>query len=169
MKRSIIIILTVTLTIFLSWTGLRIVNYIIFDRDCQAHLKRAANASTIELANSELTTALRYMGRKNLTAGYTSIIYNTPDEDLGFWYSNIKASKQELEKLPQSATALEKTNILMKLRETLLDNEMDGDAVIVPSGASIYPHNILYFWVCLILVLLLSYFMILFLISLLNE
>ncbi len=42
-----------------------------------------------------------------MTSGYTSILWQTPDEDIGFWYTNLKASQQELQNL-QSNNALEK-------------------------------------------------------------
>ena len=56
-------------------------------------------------------------------------------------------SYEELDKLPETATSLEKTNVLMKLRETLTDESEDGTEVTVPNGISIYPNN-----VCLFLV-----------------
>ena len=76
----------------------------------------------------------------NLTSGYTSVMWETPDEDIGFWYQNLKASQQELQKL-NSDSALERTNVLMKLRETLLD---DGEKtkVTIPKGLSVYPYNL---------------------------
>jgi len=130
----------------LIWSTLRIVNGISFDRNCEGYLKRAADANTIERAAKELDHAIKYMQGNNLTTGYTSVLYTTPDEDIEFWYNNINSAKEELEKVTDETTQLERSNILMKLRETLLDNNSNGTSVTVPIGISIYPNNVPYAW-----------------------
>ncbi|MSR85432.1 hypothetical protein EXS71_03310 [Candidatus Uhrbacteria bacterium] len=45
---------------------------------------------------------------------------------------------------------MEKTNLLMKLRQTLLDHKQSGEEVTEPSGMSIFPYNVLYFWFCIL-------------------
>ncbi len=67
------------------------------------------------------------------------MLWKTPEEDVEFWYNNLKASLNELEKL-QSNSALEKSNILIKLRETLLDTGKKTE-VTVPKSMSVFPHN----------------------------
>jgi hypothetical protein len=104
--------------------------------------------NTIELANQELTKALDYLEANNLTSGYTSIIWQTPDEDIEFWYKNLKASQNELQKLV-SNSALERTNVLIKLRETLLDVG-EKTKVTVPKGLAVYPNNTL--WAILLII-----------------
>jgi hypothetical protein len=44
-------------------------------------------------------------------------------------------------KVDSTTASMEKTNLLMKLRETLLDNGGNGDKLTVPSGLSRYPNN----------------------------
>jgi hypothetical protein len=129
---------------FLVWIGLRVIVSIEFNHECGGHLKRAADASTIEMAKTELETSLKYLEANNLTKGYTSVIYNTPNEDIRFWYQNLKASFTELEKVSPEASQLEKTNILMKLRETLLDTSENGVKVTIPQGIAIFPFNMLF-------------------------
>lgn len=138
MKLLISILLTIALLIL--WTVV-IVKSIQFDRNCEGNLKRAADANTIEIAKKELRTALDYIEKNNLTHGYTSAIYETPDEDLGFWYNNLKTSYSELDSLKPDAQPMEKSNMLMKLRETLIDHGDKGDDVTVPDGISRYPNN----------------------------
>jgi hypothetical protein len=116
----------------------RCVSYIHYSQDCGGYLKRAGDANTVELAEKELTRAVNYVEANKLTSGYTSVVYRTPDEDMEFWYNNLKASQKELRELSPEATQLEKTNVLMKLRETLLD---DGQMVTAPDGVSVYPAN----------------------------
>lgn len=122
---------------FIGWGAVRTIAYIQYDRNCGGHLKRAADANTVELARTELETSLKYLEANNMTSGYTSVFYTTPDEDIGFWYTNLNASLGELNAVRAEASPLERSNLLMKLRETLLDKDKIND----PTGISIYPHN----------------------------
>ena len=128
------------LLLFVCLVVFRIYSSIIIKQQLTGNLKRAADANSIELALQELNTSLNYIEKNNLTTGYTSIIYQTPDEDLEFWYKNLKASKHELEKSINS-TSLEKTNVLLKLRETLLDQGEKRSHITYPEGIAIFPHN----------------------------
>ena len=119
-----------------------IVDRIEFYQNCSGHLELAASANTIDIAISELQIAIEYAEEKNLTSGYTSVLWKTPDEDVGFWFNNIKSAKEELTTLPAESTSLEKSNMLMKLRETLLNNSGEqGDTLVVPNGLLRYPYN----------------------------
>ena len=129
--------------IFVIFCVFRIVNDIVFDRNCEGYLKRVADANTIELAQNNLATALRYVEDNNLTSDYTSVVYRTPDEDVGFWHDNLKASLQELRSIKSDASQLEKSNVLLKLRETLLDHGQSL-SVTAPSGISVFPNNFSY-------------------------
>lgn len=127
---------------FVLWMGIRTVAYVNFERFCEGNLKRAADANTVGMAVQEMKTAINYIEREGLTEGYTSILWRTPDADVGFWYKNLKSSLNELENINPNATQLEKSNVLMKLRETLLDKGDRGvEGVTSPSGISVYPHN----------------------------
>lgn len=130
---------------FLFWFGARIVKGVLFDIRCTGHLKRAADANTVKLAEREMNTAVTYLRERGIIEGYTSILYRTPDEDVGFWYSNLSQSLVELQKIDENATQLEKSNVLMKLRETLLDSGSEGGVIITcPDGISVFPHNVAY-------------------------
>ena len=144
MKKAIgALLILIALVIF----GSRISMSIEFKQHVTGHLRRAAAANTIALANEELTTAINYLEANGLTSGYTSVFYQTPDEDIGFWYRNLKASQQELQSLA-SESALEKATVLMKLRETLMDTG-ESTRVNAPEGMSVYPNNKL--WTVLML------------------
>lgn len=129
---------------FLLWSGTRIVQGILFDINVEGHLKRAADANTVELAKKEMDVVVKYLEANHMTEGYTSILYRTPAEDVGFWYTNLSSALGELNSIEPSATQLEKTNVLMKLRETLVDHQEGGVKVTVPEGITVFPHNILY-------------------------
>lgn len=120
-----------------------------FNQNCKGYLKQAADANTVELALDRLDKALSYIESKGWTEGYTSILWKTEDENIGFWYDNLKASRQELI-LVQNSSQLEQTNVLMKLRETLTESTDKGTAITYPAGLWKYPHNGLYAVLCCI-------------------
>ena len=97
--------------------AVRIVKSIQFDQECCGYLKQAADANTVELAYDRITKALDYIEKNNLTSGYTSILYKTEEDNIEFWYNNIKACSEELKEC-QEGTQLEKSNVLMKVRES---------------------------------------------------
>lgn len=130
---------------FLLWGGVRTYKSIRFDIDCGGHLKRAADANSVELATQEMEVVMSYLEREGHTSGYTSVLWRTPDEDVGFWYQNLKSALDELKRVKPDTTPLERTNILMKLRETLLDSGKDGASITVPPGISVFPNNTPYF------------------------
>lgn len=114
-----------------------------FNRNCGGHLERAASASSVDIAVKELTTAITYLEDNGMTEGYTSVLYTTPGEDVGFFYRNLVSARTELMTLPAGSTQLEKTNTLMKLRETLIYQAGGeaGEKLDMPSGMSRFPHN----------------------------
>ncbi len=135
MKKVIGVLL---ISVFVGWCSFRMLASVQFDRNCGGRLKRAADANTVELAKHELEVVVKYLEDHQMTEGYTSIFYTTPDEDVEFWYTNIKSSLAELMKVGPASSQLERTNVLIKLRETLLDSDA---SVTVPTGISVYPNN----------------------------
>lgn len=131
---------------FVLWAGLRIYNNVVFEVNCEGHIKRASDANTIEIADKELQLAIDYLDKNKITEGFTSVIYQAPADDVGFLYQNLKSSVEELNKVKPEATQLERTNVLMKLRETLLDHGEHGDKVTLPDAIEVFPNNKVYFW-----------------------
>ncbi len=134
--------------------GLRISKSVTLKQNVTGYLKRAADANTIELAEQELTKVINYLEANNITSGYTSILWKTPNEDIDYWYRNLKASQLELQTL-QSESALERTNVLIKLRETLVDVG-ESTKVTVPKGLAVFPDNKL--WAGLMFIAILAGF-----------
>jgi len=131
---------------FVAWATVRSVKGVQFEINCEQYLKRAADANTVETAKEELAKAISYAETHNLTEGVVSIFLHQPENDVGYWYKNLTEAYEELDNLPEDTTSLEKTNVLMKLRETLTDGDESGVSVTIPEGISIYPNNVLYFW-----------------------
>lgn len=116
-----------------------------FKQNCSGYLKQAADANTVELAYERISMAIRYIETHNLTYGYTSILWNTEDENVEYWYKNIKACQRELEEC-KDGSQLEKSNVLMKVRESLTDNGDSGTVLTIPDGISRFPNNSAYVW-----------------------
>lgn len=119
---------------------------ITFNQNCKGYLKQAADANTVELCKERLDKAIDYIELKGYTTGYTSVFYKTENENIGFWYTNLKACQGELAEClnNEGATQLEKSNLLLKVRETLTDQGEKGTVVTIPTGLAYYPNNFLY-------------------------
>ena len=117
-----------------------IVKNIEFSQNCSGYLKQTADAITVESALERITMAIDYLDAHNLTSGYTSVIYKTEDDNIGFWYNNLRNCKSELEDA-LDGSQLEKTNTLMNVREALTDEGEKGTVFTIPDGIWKYPHN----------------------------
>lgn len=131
--------------------GFHFYQSIKFSQNCKGYLKQAADANTVELALERLNKAIEYAEKENLTDGYTSVIYRTENDNVGFWYRNLLACRTELEE-GRDGTQLEKTNLLLKIRESLTDEGEEGTQVIIPVGIARYPMNL--FWGIMLLIAL---------------
>lgn len=125
-----------------------VVRSIQFTQECEGYLKQAADANTPDLAVQRHDKAIEYVRENNLTSGYTSMFYKTEDENIEFWYNNMIACRDELLNC-KSSTQLEQTNVLIKVRESLLDEGSSRGSiaytdVTLPRGISRYPHNLLF-------------------------
>lgn len=145
--RVFMVFAIISTIVFFAVCPVMIVKEIVFDMNCTQYIKRAADANTVELAKDELEKAISYAEEEDLTEGIVSIFLHQPQNDIGFWYNNMKEAYSELENLPEEATPLERTNVLMKLRESLTDETDSGISVTMPSGIALYPYNAMYFWI----------------------
>ena len=132
-----VLLLIISVIAELVLLGIVAYKAIQFDRKCRDYLKNAADANRIPMAKDRLHQALDYIRQKGLTEGHTSILYTSPDEDVGFWYNNLNDAYKSLEQMKPGYTELEESNMLMKLRETILDDR----EVTLPPGISRFPHN----------------------------
>lgn len=131
---------------------------VMFEIDIENNLKRAADANQPEMALQEMDEALAAIDEWGLCTEtdsnhpddcYTSVVYRTPDEDVNFWRENLIQARDELASLPEDSDPLMVSNVLLKLRETLLDQGKNKEKVTYPSGVSRYPYNALFgllFW-----------------------
>lgn len=113
---------------------------------CEGHLKLAANSNSPEIASKELDAALKYCQEHHLTEGSSHVCWATPSTDVGFWYGNLKSANDDLKSLSVDAQPMEKSNMLIKLRETILDHGKDGEYVADPDYIWQYPDQATYYW-----------------------
>ena len=111
-----------------------------FTQQCGGYLKQTADATSVELALERINLAIEYIEKNDLKDGYTSILWKTENENIGFWYRNVIACRDELAANLDSSS-LEQSNVLMKVREALTDDGDSGLELTVPPGISRYPHN----------------------------
>ena len=121
----------------LIFCSIPIVKKIQFDVGCQSYLKSASDDPSIELAKIDLDIALKYLEDKGLTNGYSYYIIKDRQSDIGFWYNRLKIARLDLDNFNDESSGLETSNVLMKLRETILDN----NEVLCPDGISMYPYH----------------------------
>jgi hypothetical protein len=127
---------------FLLIVGGEIYQGEMFDINIGDHMQRAANANKIDLAKQEMQTVVTNMEKAGMTSGYTSVVYTSPDEDVGYWYQNMKEANTDLQSVDaDNITRLEESNVLMKLRESLTDSSDGKSSIAVPEGISRFPNN----------------------------
>lgn len=146
MKKALFIILAIICfaSPFFSWIP-SIVNSIQFSANCGDYLELSADANNIEIAEKQLTKAIDYLEANDLTSGYTKIFVYYPKNDIGMWYDNLKSTQTQLRDVleKKEITELEESNMLMKLRETILD---DDGCLTHPTGISLHPNYTVMFW-----------------------
>ena len=135
-----ILLLCFIIPIFLYGTA--IVKTINMNAECIGYLEMAADANSVELAEKHLSKAIEYLEENNLKHGSTGIIFHIPGNNIEFWYENLKSAQIQLQDF-KSESELEESNILMKLRETLLD---ETGEVTHPNMISFYPNHTFWFW-----------------------
>lgn len=146
MKKILYVIIAIICFIipFFSWIP-SIINGIQFSANCGNYLELSADANSIEIAEKQLTKAVDYLEAHNLTSGYTKIFVYYPKNDIGMWYDNLKSAQTQLRDMleQEEITEFEESNMLMKLRETILNN--DG-CLTIPLGVSLHPNFTIMFW-----------------------
>jgi len=134
-----VLLLIVSLLASFSYCGTKIIKANQFDQNVTSYLKRAVDASTIEIAGQNLQVAINYLESTGRTTGFTSVFGKAPDADVGYWYANLTATANEIGKVRNDITPSEKTHILINLRESLLDRGIFGDIVALPNDIAVFP------------------------------
>ena len=116
-----------------------------FERECAGYLNLAANANDPKLVIKYMDIAIEYIERNNLDKGNTTVIFNYPDRSLDYWYANLKEIQADVKALPDDVSQLERSNVLMKVRESLTDSDSQGGSrIILPPYIAYYPSQ--FFW-----------------------
>ena len=117
-----------------------------FDANCKDYLKLSADANSVVLAEKHLTTAINYLEENNITSGQARFFVAYPKNDVSLWYDNLKTAQSQLQEMIEIGdyAELEQSNMLMKLRETLLD---ENGIVTTPMAIAFFPHGTLLLWI----------------------
>ncbi len=135
------ILISLSIVLFVSCLGYGTYKAIVFDTQCKEYLSLAANANSIELAKTNLDKAIQYIEQNQLTSGNTAFFIKGPSTDLTSWYANLKACQKEVWAMDvKKGTVLEETNLLMKLRESLMSEGL----IIIPENIILYPDQLQY-------------------------
>lgn len=139
--------IAITVAPFLIWWAAFWFVGFKFDIDCGQHLKRAADANSLEAAEKELAVVIAYAERNGLTEGHTTVLkflWKRPVDDVGFWYQNLKSAHAECQRaISDQVSQDQKSVILLKLRQTLMDHgSQGGEQVTVPPGVARHPNNV---------------------------
>lgn len=128
------------LLIAVSIFGLKAYQSILLVKNVEAPLNRVSQALDTNTANAELSKAIHYLEENQITEGSTSILWDTPSENVGLWFNRLKQVQSELENVKNANTS-DKNITLIKIRGSLLNSEKK---VIIPEGLSRFPHNTLW-------------------------
>lgn len=113
-----------------------------FDRDIGSHLKKAADSPTVGEAANQMDAALSAIEEQDLTGGNSAFIFKTEETSVETWYRQLKQVQTDLHDLPDDASPLERSNVLIKVRETILDSGSDGDYLTLPPYITVYPNHV---------------------------
>ncbi len=148
MKRFILLVLTIICFAlpFPSWIY-SIVKTVQFSANCGDYIELSADANSVVLAEKHLTSAINYLEENNLTSGQAKWFVAYPKNDIGLWYENLKTAQSQLQEMIKDGnyTELEQSNMLMKLRETLM-NGGESENITVPLAISLMPNGTLLVW-----------------------
>ena len=135
------ILISLSIVLFVSCLGYGTYKAIVFDTQCKEYLSLAANANSIELARTNLDKAIQYIEQNQLTSGNTAFFIKGPSTDLTSFYTNLKACQKEVWIMSvKKGTVLEETNLLMKLRESLMSEGL----IIIPENIALHPNQLQY-------------------------
>ena len=144
------ILLSITIICFASpfpnWIY-SIVKDIQFSANCGDYLELSADANSVVLAEKHLTTAINYLEENNLTSGQAKWFVAYPKNDISLWFENLKTAQIQLQEMIKDGnyTELEQSNMLMKLRETLMDGG-ENERITLPLAISLAPNGTLLVW-----------------------
>lgn len=141
-KTGNILLLFIFAIVGIVMIGAAFFKTIEFKQQFTSYVKGAADANSVELALDRLDPAIAFLEETNRTEGYSHIIIRTESANVGFWYDNLVSARNDIQKAVENEdlTQLEESNVLMKLRETLIDDSSDSPKITSPDHIVFYPN-----------------------------
>jgi hypothetical protein len=123
-----------------------------FSQNFSSHLDRAAHAPSIKVAHQELKQVEDYLVTNNLTTGNSSTFYDVNQNDLAYFYGNVKDSTAQLAELEKSgdSTSVNSSNELMRIEGTFKVKGEKGESLRTPESLSHAPNQRIWFWLGLL-------------------
>ncbi len=135
-----------------TWGAIRACRYLSFYKGCESFLKNSVYTDSITLTKTELSYAISYLEEKDLTHGRVSIITQDINNDIGYFYENLKEQYMLLvEAENKNLNDREQEDVLKIYRKNICNN---FGSPKIPNGITIYPYNIAFFWWSIISIIL---------------
>lgn len=158
MKKVVVKKIVCTILIILSIISIvicysfNINNSADFAENCTAHIEKAATASSVEIAKEELALAIEYVEKNIYKEGNDAY----EDENVEYWYNNMKAAYEKLENVPADASEEAKSTVLLQINESLLKHTVLGKEVELPNNIKDYLSIVNYNVLCVISLIVLA-------------
>lgn len=136
--QSIWWVLPFTVFVFIClWTA---GNNWYFSMRVTEELKLAADASTLETASDRIGRALDYLETHDKTEGHSHLLVESPENDVGHWYKNLKDAKSKADTILADPDATDESRdlALVQIRKALVDG---SEIVTQPPYMGIFPHQ----------------------------
>lgn len=154
-KRSILRVASVGLFLSaLTCLGMRVHQALDFNTQYDDYMRAAVKEEDPKKSVVKAEQALAYLEAKELTSGRTAILYNSPDTDVGDWYSVVSTAVEDFKKSDGK-----NKDALKKAVWGSSDADVDTKPLPTPTGISIHPNNrrfVLWGWGSLIAALALG-------------
>ena len=152
-KRVYLVIAMFAPLLISGWIGAkRNADFNVF---CAQHVERAARSNSIDAARDEIGMAISWLEEKKMVEGYSGVVYQSPSNDIGYWYKNLKEVharlggtsgkevKHEISLGGSQMNLVESSIVLERVQTSLLDKE---GTLRVPTFISLYPNQKGIFW-----------------------
>lgn len=150
--------LTVAIMSLVGWGGARMHKSSDFDARVSDYVVAAYNATTPEEAKLQYDRALSVMKENKMTEGSTSILYPSPEYNVGDWFAKVEKTEKDLTEMlkapavvddkkadPKVLTPWQKSLVENNVVKTKVDTKGNSHASFnAPEDISVHPYTLQY-------------------------
>jgi len=74
-----------------GWAGTKFHLANLFDAECASYVRSAAKATDRAVADKHFMHAVDWLKANGMTEGFTSVLYNGPEEDVSEWFAKLNS------------------------------------------------------------------------------